>query len=257
MNKKNIIFITGGASGIGAATVDYFYQRGWRVFFTDIDSVQADILLKQFDYSNEVVFFRADVKEYSDMLNAVEKCISTFGNIHAVFANAGIHHISDILSTTSENWDNVIDVNLKGTFHTVKAALPKLLENEKSSIILMGSDQSLIGKKNSFIYGLTKGAIGQMTKSLALDYAKQNVRVNCVCPGTIDTPLSRKTLQKYADKLYNGNLKKIMEVEASEFPLGRIGQPEEVAKVVYFLASDSSSYMTGTLLPIDGGYTAE
>ncbi|MEA1916777.1 MAG: SDR family oxidoreductase, partial [Campylobacterota bacterium] len=112
-------------------------------------------------------------------------------------------------------------------------------------------------KKSSFIYGATKGAIGQITKSLALDYAENNVRVNCVCPATIDTPLSRKVLQSYADTHHSGNIEKVMELEAEEFPLGRIGNSKEVAKAVFFLASDASSFTTGSLLPVDGGFTAQ
>jgi len=257
MKKNKTIFITGGASGIGASTVKYFFQKGWNVSFVDIDKSKAKCLLKSLGTPSEISYFFADVRDLQTLVQAVDNTIKTYGTIDTVFSNAGIHHSADILSTSSEMWEEMIDINLKGMFHTIKATLPHLIHNNQGTIVLMGSDQSLIGKKHSFAYGATKGAIGQLTKSLALDFAQNNIRVNCVCPATIDTPLSKKALQHYADNCCEGNMEKVMVLEASEFPMGRIGQPEEVAKVVYFLSSDSASYITGTLLPIDGGYTAQ
>lgn len=255
--ENKTIFITGGASGIGAATVTHFFKNGWNVCLIDTDDVKAEELIQSLESPAEISFFRADVRDYEAVLQAVKNAVKTYGKIDSVFANAGIHLSANILSTSFEEWQKIIDINLKGIFYTVKATLPMLLNNEKGSIVLMGSDQSLIGKKHSFAYGASKGAIGQMTKSLALDYAEKNIRVNCVCPSTIDTPLARKALKSYANRECNGDMQKVMEMEASEFPLKRIGNTEEVAEVVYFLASDKSSYITGTLLPIDGGYTAQ
>jgi NAD(P)-dependent dehydrogenase (short-subunit alcohol dehydrogenase family) len=257
IKKNKAIFITGGASGIGAATVRYFFQKGWNICFIDTQKNKAELLLESLGYPKRVSYFYADVRNYQALLDAVKQGVEAHGYFNAVFANAGIHLHADILSATLEEWKRIIDVNLTGVFYTIKATLPILLKNKKGAIVMMGSDQSLVAKKNSFAYGASKGAIGQMTKSLALDYAKHNIRVNCVCPATIDTPLTHKILQAYADKYYQGDLAKVMNLEAAEFPLGRIGYPEEVAKTVYFLVSDNASYITGTLLPIDGGYTAQ
>lgn len=257
MKKNRSIFITGGASGIGKATVIYFYQKGWNVGFIDIDKNEAESLLASLGDPKEVSFFLADVRDYDTVLKAVKSFVKTYGDFNAVFANAGIHMHADILSTSFEKWKDIIDINITGVFHTIKATLPILISRGKGSIVMMGSDQSLVAKKNSFAYGASKGAVGQMTKNLALDYARYNIRVNCVCPATIDTPLAKKTLQAYADKYYEGDLDKVLRMEASEFPLERIGEAEEVAKTVYFLASDKASYITGVLLPIDGGYTAK
>ncbi len=258
LDKRNkTIFITGGASGIGAATVVYFFKKGWNVCFVDTDKVKAETFVISLGNPKEILYVPADVQDENMLIKSVEHTVGSFGHLDAVFANAGIHFFSDILSTSPEAWQTMVDINLKGIFYTLRATLPKLLENKKGSIVLMGSDQSLIAKRNSFVYGMTKGAIGQMTKALALDYADRNIRVNCVCPATIDTPLSRQALQQYAKSHFQGDIDKVMALEASEFPLGRIGQPEEVAKAVYFLISDQSSYITGTLLPVDGGYTAQ
>ncbi len=255
--ENKTIFITGGASGIGAATVTHFFKNGWNVCFIDVNDVKAKELIESLESPDEISYFRADVRDYEAVSKAVENAVKSYGKIDSVFVNAGIHISADILSTSFDEWHEIIDINLKGTFYTVKATLPMLLNNTKGSIVLMGSDQSLIGKKHSFSYGATKGAIGQITKSLALDYAEKNIRVNCVCPATIDTPLARKALKDYANRECNGDTKKVMEMEASEFPLKRIGDAKEVAEAVYFLVSDKSSYITGILLPIDGGYTAK
>ena len=248
-------FITGGADGIGAATVECFLEHGANIVFIDINAEKAHQLIKKLN-NKHIAFFKADVSNKTDMKKAVEFTIDRFGSIDIVFANAGIYFSGDILSTSEEDWDRVILNNLKGTYITLKETLPLLIENGKGSVILMGSDQSSVGKKESFVYGATKGAIAQMTKSLALDYADKNIRVNCVCPGTIDTTLSQNAIKNIAKKCYANDIDKVMQIENNAQPLGRIGQAKEVARVVAFLASDDASFMTGSLVPIDGGYTA-
>lgn len=257
MKRKKTICITGGASGIGAATVKLFIYHGWNVCFIDIDEQGCKTLMESLKNTSCLAYRVCDVSDIDAMQMAVEDFVTLFDGLDAVFGNAGIHFFGDILHTSTEQWERMFDVNLKGVYFTVKATLPYLVKQRKGAIVLMGSDQSLIAKKKSFAYGITKGAIAQMTKSLALDYAQDNIRVNCVCPSTIDTALSKKALTEYAKREYQGDVEKVLKLEASEFPLGRLGRVEEVAKVVYFLISDDSSYMTGTLIPIDGGYTAQ
>lgn len=125
--------------------------------------------------------------------------INKRGKLDGVFANAGYHTVGNILETSLVEWNKIIQVDLTGTFLTLKHAIPYLQTNQSGSIVIMGSDQSLIGKGNSCAYGVTKGALGQLTKSTAIDFASQNIRVNCVCPGTIDTPLARRAMQMFAD----------------------------------------------------------
>lgn len=251
------IFITGGASGIGKASVKKFYDEGENVFFVDKNEEASIKLIKSFDEKNRIGFYHCDVSKSKELNISVQKALKKFGKIDSVFVNAGTHLSADILSTDEEMWDNIINTNLKSVFLTIKATLKYVMKSKQGSYILMGSDQSLIGKKKSFAYGTTKGAIAQMTKSLALDYAKDNIRFNCVCPATIDTPLSRQALKNYSNLKENDDISQILEEEKALHPLGRIGHPKEVANVVYFLASKESSFVTGTLIPIDGGYTAK
>ena len=148
-----------------------------------------------------------------------------------------------------------MNINLKGTLFALMEGAPYLVENGGGSIVLMASDQSLIGKTNSLVYGATKGAIGQMTKSISLDLGPKNIRVNAVCPGSIRTPLSIDVFDRYAKKL-NVDVEELWAIEAAQYAVRRIGEPEEVADLVYFLASDQSSFVTGSLYSIDGGLTA-
>ena len=250
------VFITGGASGIGRATVKRFYEAGDKVFFVDIDIPASREFLASFEERERVGFHAADVADAKQLAEAVDAAVAYFGTIDTVFANAGRHLSADILSTSEEEWDALMGVNLKGTFITLKLTLPHLIANGGGSVVLMGSDQSLIGKRRSFAYGASKGAVGQMAKSLALEYAGRNIRVNCVCPATIDTPFAARAMRNAAGLSEGEDMTAVLEEEASLHPLGRIGKPEEVAEAVYFLASDAASFITGVLLPVDGGFTA-
>ena len=155
-----------------------------------------------------------------------------------------------------EELDTVISINIKGVVHGLQACVPHM-QQSGGSIVLMGSDQCFIGKQSSFVYGMTKGAIGQITKSLALDLAQYNIRVNSVCPGTIRTPLAEGAMQRWADKDFGGHIEKAWAKDAEQYPLKRVGESIEVARVVAFLLGDGSSFMTGANIPIDGGYTAQ
>lgn len=170
-----------------------------------------------------------------------------------LFVNAGIHLFANIEQTTDEQFDNVLTTNIGGTFFTLKAVLPIMKKQQYGSVVLMGSDQTFSGKASSSVYGLTKGAIGQLTKSTAIDYAPYNIRVNCFCPGTTDTPLLHKAVDVFValtsarkEDVYR-DLNKIQ-------PMGRVGKPEEIANAVAFLLSGENSFMTGSLVSVDGGY---
>ena len=167
-----------------------------------------------------------------------------------------LHKVGNIEETSLDDFEKVLSVNLKGVFYVLKEILPIMRANEKGNIVLMGSDQSLVGKGKSSVYGLTKGAIGQLTKSTAIDYADYNIRVNCICPGTIDTPLLAKAIEGFSS-LTNISNDNILSSLALAQPIKRIAKPYEIANVVLFLLSDASSFITGSLFSADGGYTCQ
>lgn len=250
---NNHIYITGGASGIGEASVRLFSQRGWKVTFSDIDTDRGAELAQELGAN--VLFVAADTRLRDEIARAIEAGESKFGPLGSVFANAGIHRNNTMLEITDEELDLLIDINIRGTVNTLKCAVPRIVAGGGGTVVINASDQSKIGKYRSFGYGLTKGALGQITKSMALDLAADNVRVNAVCPGTIYTPLVSKIFTRLTAET-GRQLTAIERSEDAEHPIGHMGRAEEVAECVWFLAGSQSSFCTGSLLSVDGGLTA-
>lgn len=249
------IFITGGSTGIGAAAVRKFVAEGWNVAFMDIDRQAAGTLVSSLDASERVLFVEGNTRSRADIAAAVSEAVSTFGRLDSVFANAGIHRRNTLLDISDEELQLVIDTNIYGTVNTLREAVPHMVAAGGGSIVINASDQSTIGKAHSFAYGLTKGALGQITKSLSIDLGPKGIRVNAVCPGTIRTPLVDRLFERFS-AIDGKSVDEYWAEENALFARGSAGTPEEVAELVYFLASDKSSFCTGGLFPIDGGLTA-
>ena len=173
-----------------------------------------------------------------------------------LFANAGVHLFATLEETTYEQLESIVGINILGVFYLLKKTIPIMKQQLKGSVVLMGSDQTSIGKASSSVYGMTKAAIGQLAKSTAIDYAPYNIRVNCICPGTIDTPLLHRAVEQFVAKTGTAAEEVYRSLDGVQ-PMGRIGKPEEIAQSVAFLLSDESSFTTGSLFAVDGGYICQ
>ena len=195
----------------------------------------------------DALFVRTDVSKSSDVKALVDKAVSRYGRVDVLFNNAALSPVGTVLTTSEKEWRAVIDTNINGTFLCTRYVLPHMLKQGGGVIINTGSINSLMAMKDEAAYDASKGGVLMLTRATAMDFAKDNIRVNCICPGAIETPMLRDILGQASDP------------EAAEadlikkHALGRIGSPEEVAKVALFLASDDSSFVTGTAVAVDGG----
>ncbi|OUL57516.1 SDR family NAD(P)-dependent oxidoreductase [Pseudoalteromonas ulvae] len=241
---KKIAVVTGGSKGIGLAIVETLIAKHFEVFNLDITA------------SDSGQFMPCDVSDVSQVERCIKQIVSQTGRIDCLVSNAGIHVSANIENTSEEEFDRIFALNVKGAYAAIKASLPTMKQQSSGSIILISSDQALIAKHNSFAYNLSKAALASIAKTTALDYAAFNIRANAVCPGTIETPLYHNAIDKYCARS-GADKAKVHQEEAALQPLGRLGQPQEVANLVAFLASDEASFITGSLQVIDGGYTAQ
>jgi NAD(P)-dependent dehydrogenase (short-subunit alcohol dehydrogenase family) len=240
--------VTGAASGIGRAIVLKFGQLGARIVAIDLQNM-AELERLASESGITVSCVRADVAKSDDTAGAVAHTISTFGALDALVNCAGIVVRKSVLDTTEEEWDRVLAVNLKGVFLLCKAAIP-MLGLTRGTIINIASDRGLFGTVDRAAYAASKAGVVQLTKSMAVDHASLGIRVNCICPGHIATPLLNEGLSML------GDLSQAQRAARDETLLKRMGTPEEVADVTAFLASEASSYMTGAIVLVDGGMHA-
>ncbi len=248
MINKSLI-ITGGASGIAKDTIQYLSTKLKHIYIIDKKDIDLNI--------SNTTFFKCDISKYDQVKKTINHIKNISKNdISFLFSCAGIIEFGTIEESSLELIDLVIDTNVKGTIYILKEVIPIMKENNFGKIVLMGSDQSFIGKRGMSIYGASKGAIAQITKSTALDFAKNNISVNCICPGTIETEKYFEILNKKAEIL-NKDKQLIHQISEKLQPLGRNGQPREISNLVEFLLSDKSDFITGSLISIDGGYTSQ
>lgn len=246
------VLVTGGTSGIGAAVARAFGDAGAAVLLTGRDAGRgAEVAADIASDGGTAEFMAADVTNTGACGRLVDAVLDRFGRLDVLVNNAGVIHSGDAQSTTDEQWNETIAVNLTAAFRMSRAAIPAIREQGGGSIVNIASDWALVGGQNAVAYCASKGGLLLMTKAMALDHAGENIRVNAVCPTEIMTPMLTGEFRA-AGKTDEEGLAALAEI----IPMGRVGTPEEVARAVLFLASDQASFMTGVGLPVDGGVTA-
>lgn len=245
--KDKVMVVTGGGSGIGQAAALLCAREGARVVIMDIaeaGGVETEKALKE--QGTQGFFLRADVTKAEDWQRTLDAVVGRYGRLDVLFSNAGSNLAKPVTDFTEEEWDGLVDLNLKGVFLGAKHAIPLMLRAGGGSIINTASSFGLIAFPKMPAYCASKGGVIALTRQLALDYARQNIRVNCICPGPTLTP----RIKRYLD----GGMARADEI-LSGVPMGRFAQPEEIAATVLFLASAEASYVTGSALVVDGGQT--
>jgi NAD(P)-dependent dehydrogenase (short-subunit alcohol dehydrogenase family) len=246
MGKRAII--TGAASGIGRATALLFAREGAAVSILDLDKAGGEATAQTIqEEGGRAIFILCDVTQSADCRRAVRLTVSELGGLDILFNNAGIIRRATVLDTTEEEWDRVMAVNLKSIFLLSKYDIPVMAQAGGGVIVNAASGWGLVGGRKAVSYCASKAAVVNMTRAMALDHGPQNIRVNCICPGDTDTPM----LHDEARQL--GVPDQHFMAEAAVRPLGRLGRPEDIAQAALYLASDASSFITGTALVVDGG----
>ena len=249
--KGKTAIITGGGEGIGKATALLFCKEGAKVGITGRTKKKLDEVVKEAKGSGEIIALPGDVAKEDQVKSIVEKFVKKFKKIDILFNNAGVLEVGTVTTTSVEAWDNIIDINVKGTFLMSRHVVPHMLKNGGGSIINNSSVLGFIGCQNTVAYNTSKGAIMQFTRSLALDHAKQGIRVNTICPGFIKTKMNEDFIGNPPDAQ-----KQLDEIAAGLVPMGKRGVPDDIAYALLYLAGDESKYVTGSSIVVDGGWTA-
>ena len=242
-----VALITGGNAGIGRATAIEFAKQGAKVVVSGRREKEGhDVIAEIKALGGEAIFVKTDVSKESDVKVMIEQTLATFARLDFAFNNAGVEQmVTPLPEQTEEAYDQIMDINVKGVWLSLKHEIPAMLKTGGGAIVNNSSVAGLVGAATAPIYVASKHAVNGLTKSVALEYAKQNIRVNAVAPGAIETRM-------YRDFAVTPEVRQML-----EGPMGRIGQPEEIASTVVWLCSDGASFITGQILPVDGGYTAQ
>lgn len=249
--KGAVVIITGGSSGIGAALVKAFARAGALVFFLDIDE-RGGWSLVDFCRSegHPVTFITCDITQLNSFKKVVKSIHDDTGQIDVLINNAGVAHIGNIERTTEEDLQKLIDVNIRGVYHGMLSVIPYMKEQCGGVILNIGSIAAEVALSDRFAYSMTKGAVHAMTYSVARDYLSHHIRCNCIAPARVHTPF----VDGFVKKNYPGKEAETMEALARSQPIGRMGTTDEIASLAVYLCSSQASFITGSMIPIDGGF---
>jgi NAD(P)-dependent dehydrogenase (short-subunit alcohol dehydrogenase family) len=244
---NKIAIVTGANSGIGLATALYFLEKGAKVVGGDLND-STEVNLRN---STGLCLVRTNVSVEKEVDSLIQQAVDKHGRIDVLVNCAGIELAKKGTDTTEEEWDRLMDVNLKGVFLCSRAAIRQMRSTGGGVIVNVASELGLVGASNIAAYCASKGGVIQLTKAMAIDHASENIRINCICPGPIDTPLLNRIMASSSDPVEE------RQITAAKTLLNRLGKPQEIARVIGFLSSEDASYMTGSVVVVDGGLTAQ
>jgi NAD(P)-dependent dehydrogenase (short-subunit alcohol dehydrogenase family) len=250
--EGKVAVVTGAASGIGRAAAVAFAREGAAVVIVDKDREQGEEVAREIqERGGAALYVHTDITQETEVQAMVEHVTGHWGRLDVLVNNAGIYYQADVVHTPSDVWNSVLDVNLTGAFLCTKHAVPAMVRGGGGAVINVASEAALVGIKGQVAYNVSKGGMIALTRSCAVDLAEQGIRVNCVCPGTTETPLVREAVNRAPDPV--AARRALEEIR----PLNRLGKPEEIASAILYLASSEVGYATGAILSVDGGYTAQ
>lgn len=246
--KDKVALVTGGSFGIGRATAIAFAKKGAKVVIADwVDDCETYEIIKE--AGGDALFVECDVSKVNDVKSLIKKTIQKYGRLDFAYNNAGIEGpTANVDQCLEENWDKLMDINLKGVWQCMKYQIPEILRNGKGAIVNCASVAGLVGFPGLPVYVASKHGVIGLTKTAALEYAKKGIRINVICPGAIKTPMMDR---------FTGKDKSVEKQFENMEPIGRLGEPEEVANAVLWLCSDEASYITGHTMAVDGGWAAQ
>lgn len=250
--KSKVAIVTGASMGIGKAAALAFVREGATAVIVATDRQHADEVLGMAQSEpGEAHFIQADVSRDEEVRATFDEIVTRWDRLDVLVNNAGIYVQGDAISTSLKDWERILAVNLTGPFLCTKYAVPAMIKSGGGVIVNIGSEAGLVGIRNQVAYNVSKGGVIALTRSCAVDLAQHGIRVNCVCPGTTDTPLVQAAVERAADPVQARKQLKVIR------PLNRLGSAEEIASAVLYLASQEAAYATGSIFSMDGGYTAQ
>ncbi|MGN6210989.1 SDR family NAD(P)-dependent oxidoreductase [Parafilimonas sp.] len=248
--SNKVLIVSGGASGLGLAAAEKFAKNSYNVVLIDIDEAKGKKAEEKIrSLGVDAIFCKCDISNKEEVQQAAQQAKERFGRVDVLINNAGLEVRGSILQCTEDDWVRLYDINLKGIYYMSNAFVPAMVEQKKGAVVNTGSILGYRTVPERAAYSSSKGAIDTLTRSMAFDLAQYNIRVNCVVPGAIDTPLIRGSIND------SPNPEETEKTLGSKSVFGRMGKPEEVANVMYFLASDEASFVTGAAYFVDGGWS--